>query len=273
MVGILTWDRRERDMPWIRAITTRLAPGEVVATHRHDFAEFNWLLSGSVLHRPLDDAEELLTAGAARFFRPGEGHGLTGGPAGGRLTSASLPAGLFAELHARYAGSDGWPWPAQGPARRYQLEPSRIEALQGAVTGVPRQGQDRVDAEWFAAMVVRSLRRPVQRPVIPAWLEEAVQGIPTAEGLVDGLPGLVERSGRNPATVSRAVRRYYGCTAKALILRARVEHAGQALRLDGTPILDVALSCGFKDLGHFYRAFRAHYGVAPGAWRERSAGS
>lgn len=272
MVGILTWDRRERDLPWVRAITTVLEPGERVAPHRHDFCELNWVLGGTVVHRPLGGSEEILTRGAARFFRPGEGHGLHGGPEGGRLTSASLPAALFADLHARYLGSDGWPWPAEGPARHLQLEASRVEALQGALAGVPQQGQERADAEWFAAVLVRTLRRPVVRSAVPRWLEQAVQGIPTAEGLADGLPGLVRRAGRNPATVSRAVRRHYGCTAKALVLRARVEHAGQALRLDGTPILDIALACGFKDLGHFYRAFRAHYGVAPGAWREGIGG-
>lgn len=272
MVGIMTWDRRERELPWVRWIRSVLAAGELVPDHRHDFAELIWILDGEVVHRRLGGEDEILVPGAARFFAPGEGHRLTGGASGASLTSASLPAALFADLHRRYAGSAGWPWPADGEARRYQLEPASIEALQGALAGLPQDGQERVDAEWFAAVLVRTLRRPLARTAIPRWLEQAVRAIPTPGGLAEGLDGLVRRSGRNQATVSRAVRRHYGCTASALVLRARVEHAGQALRLDGTPILDIAMACGFKDLGHFYRAFRAHYGMAPGAWREAAVG-
>lgn len=267
MVGIMTWDRREAGQPWIRWIRSALAAGECVPDHRHDFAEFNWVLEGAVVHRRLGGEDEILRPGACRFFAPGDGHRLTGADGGGALVSASLPGPLFAELHARYAGSAGWPWLADGEPRRWQLEPAGIEALQGIIAAVPQQDQERADAEWFAASLVRVLRRPVVRSVIPAWLAQAVRAIPTKEGLLDGLDGLVRRTGRNPATVSRAVRRYYGCTASALVLQARVEHAGQALRLDGSPILDIAMACGFKDLGHFYRAFRARYGMSPGSWR------
>lgn len=272
MVGILTWDRREREMPWARTLTSRLAADEEVASHRHDFAELMWILAGSVVHRPLDAAAEDLTPGAARFLRPGDGHGLAAGGDGAVLVSASLAGPLFAELHARYAGSPGWPWPAQGPAQPMQLGPATIEALQGAVAGLPRSNQERVDAEWFVAVVMRALRRPPERSAVPRWLEQALRELPTAAGLQEGLPGLVRRCGRDPATVSRTVRRHFGCTASALVLRARIEHAGQALRLDGSPILDVAMACGFKDLGHFYRAFRAHYRTTPRAWREAAVG-
>jgi AraC-like DNA-binding protein len=34
-------------------------------------------------------------------------------------------------------------------------------------------------------------------------------------------------------------------------------------RFDGTSITDVSLACGFGDLSHFYRLFRARFGMTP----------
>lgn len=270
MVGLLSWDRCEQHLPWVRAIRSELGPHEVITPHRHDFAELLWVLEGSVVHRRLDGSDELLGPGAARFFRPGEGHHLGGGPQGGALTSASLPAELFAELDQRYATHAGWPWTAA--TRDQQVRPGQLATLQGVIAGIPHEGQERADAEWFAASVVRALRPPRNRETLPEWLALSLQHLRTDAGLLAGLAGVVRHSARNEATVSRAVRRHFGCTASALVLQIRLEHAAQRLHLDGTAILDVALACGFKDLGHFYRAFRAQYHTTPKAWRDSAVG-
>lgn len=54
------------------------------------------------------------------------------------------------------------------------------------------------------------------------------------------------------------------------VLEGRLELCGEALadpRQAGHTISEIAFACGFQDLSHFNRSFRARFGVTPGAWR------
>jgi AraC family transcriptional regulator, positive regulator of tynA and feaB len=64
-----------------------------------------------------------------------------------------------------------------------------------------------------------------------------------------------------------------GCTPAALIWKRRLEHARALLARSGsrTPIIEIALNCGFKDGAHFSRSYRKTFGHSPKA--ARSAGS
>jgi AraC family transcriptional regulator, positive regulator of tynA and feaB len=56
-----------------------------------------------------------------------------------------------------------------------------------------------------------------------------------------------------------------GCTPAALIWKQRLEQARTLLARSNsrTPIIDIALSCGFKDGAHFSRAYRKAFGHPP----------
>jgi AraC family transcriptional activator of tynA and feaB len=57
------------------------------------------------------------------------------------------------------------------------------------------------------------------------------------------------------------------------LLGTRLDACRTALQLPynrNSPISDVAYRFGFNDLSHFNKAFRAHYGMPPGDWKERS---
>ncbi len=64
-----------------------------------------------------------------------------------------------------------------------------------------------------------------------------------------------------------------GCTPASLMWRLRLERARELLadRLSRTPITEIALSCGFKDMAHFSRSYRKTFGEAPRAARRNSA--
>jgi AraC family transcriptional regulator, positive regulator of tynA and feaB len=63
-----------------------------------------------------------------------------------------------------------------------------------------------------------------------------------------------------------------GCTPAALIWKRRLEHAHTLLARSSsrTPIIEIALNCGFKDGAHFSRAYRKTFGHSPKV--SRSAG-
>lgn len=49
----------------------------------------------------------------------------------------------------------------------------------------------------------------------------------------------------------------------------RIERAKGLLRLEGSALSEVALSCGYASQSHFTRAFKAATQVTPGEWRQR----
>ncbi|MVA97024.1 helix-turn-helix domain-containing protein [Nitratireductor sp. CAU 1489] len=61
-----------------------------------------------------------------------------------------------------------------------------------------------------------------------------------------------------------------GTTLGAFVMEVRLGEAACALRAPakaGLPVTSIAYACGFSDLSHFSRSFRARYGAPPGAWR------
>ncbi|TYC52471.1 helix-turn-helix domain-containing protein [Rhodobacterales bacterium] len=63
----------------------------------------------------------------------------------------------------------------------------------------------------------------------------------------------------------------HGETFGSYLLECRLEGVASLLRnpdQQHLPVSTIALRCGFKDLSHFGRAFRRHYGSSPGRWRK-----
>ncbi|WP_127599535.1 helix-turn-helix domain-containing protein [Nitratireductor alexandrii] len=61
-----------------------------------------------------------------------------------------------------------------------------------------------------------------------------------------------------------------GTTLGAFVMEVRLREAAAALRAPAkaaVPVTSIAYACGFSDLSHFSRSFRARYGAPPGAWR------
>lgn len=54
--------------------------------------------------------------------------------------------------------------------------------------------------------------------------------------------------------------------------RLRIRHACRLLEQGNRSIAAVAFETGFRDLAHFYRAFKQATGTSPGRWRERGPG-
>lgn len=63
----------------------------------------------------------------------------------------------------------------------------------------------------------------------------------------------------------------HGETFGTCLLERRLERVALLLRnpdQQHLPVSTIALRCGFRDLSHFGRVFRRHYGSSPGRWRK-----
>lgn len=67
---------------------------------------------------------------------------------------------------------------------------------------------------------------------------------------------------------ARRFRQSVGTSPHDFVLHERVERARNLLTRTNTPLLDIAVRCGFADQSHMTRVFRKRLGVTPGALRK-----
>ncbi|VVS91466.1 helix-turn-helix domain-containing protein [Desulfoluna spongiiphila] len=89
------------------------------------------------------------------------------------------------------------------------------------------------------------------------------------DGLAEpvSLETLAELAGCTPYHLIRLFKESRGMTPHAYLMQLRLEHARRMLE-KGAPIADSALASGFSDQSHLTRAFRARYGLPPGAYQK-----
>lgn len=75
--------------------------------------------------------------------------------------------------------------------------------------------------------------------------------------------------GMSAAHFSREFHRAVGMPPHRYVLTRRLEQACRALAGGDARIVDIAEEFGFHSASHFTRAFAAHYGQPPAAWRAR----
>ena len=64
---------------------------------------------------------------------------------------------------------------------------------------------------------------------------------------------------------------FQGCTgesAVAYVRRVRMERAARKLRMGAIDITEVALAAGYDSHAAFTKAFKKHFGISPGEFRE-----
>ena len=75
------------------------------------------------------------------------------------------------------------------------------------------------------------------------------------------------RAGLSRRRFSELFRAEVGATFLERSTELRLEHAARLLRGGAHSVTGVAFSCGYRDLSHFYRVFRARFGCPPGEWK------
>ncbi|CAG0972260.1 putative bifunctional transcriptional activator/DNA repair enzyme AlkA [Burkholderiales bacterium] len=85
-----------------------------------------------------------------------------------------------------------------------------------------------------------------------------------------GLSALAVRLGVSERHFRRVFREQFGVTPVAYVQTQRLLLVKRLLTDTDLPITEVALAAGFGSLRRCNELFRAHYGLAPGAWRKGS---
>jgi AraC family cel operon transcriptional repressor len=130
-----------------------------------------------------------------------------------------------------------------------------------------RQGQ--LELEAFLLSLLSLVRRavPPSPAAVPAWLSRAMDRFARGAELSGGPAELAQLAGRSSEHVNRTMRRLFGRTTTEYIHEVRLNRAGRLLRLTAQPIAEIALDCGYDNLGYFYRRFGERFGLTPRAYR------
>ena len=247
-----------------------------VRIHTHDFAEVFWLEAGSGLHE-INGGRRRLEPGALALIRPRDRHGFQiADEAGFTMVNIAFPAATLSFLRRRYfAGVPAFFWTEDPLPFEVVLPAAKMTALGAAADRLASAGRTRLALESFLLPLLQSLSpdsgsaAPVAELPAPAWLRAALAKLAEPPNFTHGTHGLARLAGRCPEHVNRELRRHFGISATEADNRARLEHAARLLRVSGREIAEVALDCGFENLGHFYDCFGARFGTTPRVYRQR----
>jgi AraC family cel operon transcriptional repressor len=101
----------------------------------------------------------------------------------------------------------------------------------------------------------------------PEWLAHAVRAMERWPHFVGGVPEFVRLAGRSHEHVSRSCRQFFKASPRDLTNTARLKWAAMQLETTEKKIIAIAQECGFENLGHFYKVFRAAHHFTPRAYR------
>jgi AraC-like DNA-binding protein len=119
-------------------------------------------------------------------------------------------------------------------------------------------------------MLPAAARSPTLPPVKPSddAFEAKVRTVLDRESQEDtfDVVALARNLGLSRTQMYPRIREAFGLTPAELIIRFRLERAAQLLPLRQGDVAEIAYAVGFKNLSHFVRCFREHYGQTPAAF-------
>ena len=232
-----------------------------VVPHRHDYAEWHWVMDGHCAFL-IDGQRHAIRRGDCFVIHPGQVHGVLmdkpgqwllqyivacdpdpalsaawqqrAGP-GGILSIGHGHHALFAQL--QHAASHSDPWPRRAAAHRFQA----------------------LICDILAA-------RSPQHPRHPA-VAQALDHMRAALRSRLSLDELAVSVGLNAQYLARRFRAEIGVAPMAYFNSLKMELAAALLRDQRSSVSSVASAVGFTDPFHFSRAFRQWSGHSPRQWR------
>lgn len=246
---------------------------EPYEAHDHDYHELFWVTGGVGVHWVGGHARSMET-GYLVLVRPEDRHAFSGAGAGVEFFNFAFRSGLWRQLRRRQPRLAGryFDCPAIG-AREFWLGAAALERLRLLAADLAAGHYDGLTAEVFLGGVVGLLENWSGEaggpPGTPRWLAEAIHRLRRYPEFTGGVPRLVRLAGRSHEHTARACRRHLGRAPREIVAEARLNWAAAQIAATDKKILEIALECGFENLGHFYQCFRRRHGMTPCGYRQR----
>jgi AraC family transcriptional regulator len=257
------------EQPEAPAVSTREVHGFVLqesrhlagyrgSEHRHSRPFFSCVIEGELIERTRRGTATY-GAGSVHFHDSADPHAGEAGDRGLRCFMITPGDRLASRLGA-----------AAGDAAIDAASPLLASFAARCYRGfVARDAASDLECEAAALeLVAAHLRmRTPRESTAPGWLFVARDYLHAHSAAPVTLAELSAVSGVHPVHMARVFRQILGITPAEYVRRLRLEHACQALATSDLPIADVALAAGYASQSHLTRAFRAHTGSTPAAYR------
>jgi AraC-like DNA-binding protein/mannose-6-phosphate isomerase-like protein (cupin superfamily) len=251
-----------------------LAPAKGYSQHYHDFHELFWIEEGVGAHTINAEHREMRPGGLV-FVRAPDVHTISGAPeTPTRIVNIAFRVETWEYLKRRYFQARFDPF-ANSPvgAREFVVPPADFTELcrMGRELGAqPRESRVAIERFLINLLCMVESLRPLSSPdTIPEWLRRACGAIAEGRNFERGTAAFAELAGKSPEHVARETRRWLKKTPTDIVNDARLAYAATRLATSSERIVDIALDCGFENLGHFYKLCRAKFGVSPRQYRLR----
>ena len=240
--------------------------------HDHDYFEVFIVTQGAVVHW-LRSRTVLLERGSIVFIRPDDCHSLsaTEEEPGAEIINIIFSDDVANHIGDRYREEFGgrFFWHDHAEPDSFQLAGPRFERAVNIASELKfgRNSLARIE-EFLLSVMIRVVDFSVDNdPSVPTWLMAACRSARRPEVFRKGARGFVEAAGRGHEHVCRTARKHLGISPSAYANERRMEYAALMLGSTDMSIENIARDCGIENLSHFYRLFRARYGVTPRRYR------
>lgn len=241
--------------------------------HDHDHYELLWVESGVGCHF-INEQYQRIETGDLVLIRPEDTHAFSVWQDGGAvrfINFAFLPE-IWETLRDAFLSNELRFFDKSALSeRQFHISADERERLRLMAADLASGRWTRFNASAFLHGILALLENhesgATNGPSLPDWLTHAVRTIERWPHFAGGVQEFVRLAGRSHEHVCRDCQRLIGNTPRELVNRARLRWAAMQLETTEKKIIDIALECGFENLGHFYKCFRAAHHRTPRTYR------
>ena len=249
---------------------TKIGPATGYPAHTHDFHELFWIEEG-LGHHWINGEERRMNPGALTFIRAPDQHTVCGSGNPVRIVNIAFRVQTWEFLRRRYFKTQADPFgKSHISMREFLFPPADFTELRRMGRELGPQPRERLRIERFLINLISTVQglRPASSPeTSPEWLRRACREIAEGRNFERGTQAMAELAGKTPEHVAREARRWLGKTPTEIVNDARLAYAASRLATTDERIIDIALDCGFENLGHFYKLVQKKFGTSPRQYR------
>ena len=246
----------------------RADPTLQVERHTHETAHFIVLLSGQYV-TSARGADAVCVRPAVIYNPPGTTHRdrfrRVGGRVDGRFISVAVDSARMSDIAGSFPLVDESTYSHE--RRAVQLG-ARLTCEMHGRNDSSSLAIEAICLELFASAIAEArAERTAERTAAPGWLRVASDLI--QDHCVEGtcVADIARACDVHPVYLSRAFRKFFGCSPGDYLRRCRLERAVNLLASTAMPLSMVALQCGYTDQSHLNAAFRRAYDTTPAKYR------
>lgn len=240
--------------------------------HSHDYAEILFVEKGRGVHEVNGELQPI-TRGDLILIRPFiDTHCIRDSDPNLSILHVAVRASSVRFLETRYFDANSRFWGGAGKSPMILALSNHQQGwIEEATRRLSASPQSRLEIDRFLLELVEALRGAppsMGRQQLTDWLQKACEMIEDPQYFAQGAKGFTLLANRSKEHVSRELKKCLGKTPTQIVNQARMRYAADKLGHSSVSIIEIAMDCGFNSLSHFYKVFRAAYGIPPRKYRQ-----